>query len=223
MPNWCNNTEYIIGPKNELEHLIRKLKSWEKTGSLKDFAQGSGIGKRDKYNNIYNDKNMPYDYNGQLNDEFEYNESKHIGPHIYFSSLTTYKPMPEIWHDILRKHAPNCKYLYSSEEAGNQLYQSNDTEHIIFPEEYIIDIWLYPDEPIPKQIKEYFETYKGSRFDHTRKEVCHLLQAVLKTKETNITKLIDQFNKTKKRWLKPNSLSYIDIIPYTFKKDNNQL
>lgn len=212
MSNLCNNTEYIIGPEDELTSLKKKLDKWNKTDKLYDILINSGIGTKTQNNQVLNTKGDPYEYYGVINDPFELYKHPKVGQAISFSSLTSYRPMPEMWHDILRKHAPNCHYLYSSAEPGTNLYHSNDTEHKIFQDEYIIDHFFYKEEDVPEKVRELFKDI-DSPYDHTKKEAMEIIQSLLEKPNNNITEIELEFG----------NKNYIFITPYEFERDENQL
>ena len=48
-----------------------------------------------------------------------------------------------MWDYIIKKHFPDVKFVYRSEEGGNGFYVNSDYLHFYFDEEYIVDFEYY--------------------------------------------------------------------------------
>ncbi len=72
---------------------------------------------------------------------------------ISFSSETAWGPTVELWETVLGRHAPNCIYVYCSEEPGMGYYYKNDVEGNFFPEDYLVDCCIENSEMAPKNIE----------------------------------------------------------------------
>ena len=57
------------------------------------------------------------------------------------STESAWRPMLEMWHLILGKYAPSCKYIYVAEEPGTDLFWTNDMYGEFFNEHFVIDFY----------------------------------------------------------------------------------
>lgn len=125
MPNWCLTEVKICGPEKEVIYLRDLLANWLSTESdiksafgadwLGNIAQKAGL----------DWKKVPcrggiYYFPGEVYNNSDGNKE------ICFEVQTAWTPMHEIWHFILNTYAPNCKYIYTAEEIGNNLWETND-------------------------------------------------------------------------------------------------
>ncbi len=211
MPNWCINSEIITGPKEEIEPLYHNLCKWIEE-SNESSADNWGLA-----NIVESAGFKPFDgekgfrCRGDIVNDFELEDIDNKESKISFSSETAWAPMPEMWLGIVKKYAPNCKYYYFSEEPGMDLYISNDTEHRFFNEEIYLDIYLDPKDS-PKKYTKAFGT--ESSWDYTKNEIITILQKMLRTTKTDLTLLIERFNKKQKKELKDKGYVYINPIIY---------
>ena len=193
MPNWCFNSEVIDGPKAEVKSLHKKLVEWtsknycengfgtEWLGNIVGFAG---------FKRIEEDEKQGFPCRGNISSDFEYEECGDEAV-IRFTSLTAYVCMPELWYAVIDKFAPHCKYYYFSEEPSNAFYMSNDKGHKYFDDFIVVDVY-YDEEHVPETIKNHFPE---SSCDYSEEEVVRGLQDILKTDESDIDKLIEEFKK----------------------------
>lgn len=53
-----------------------------------------------------------------------------------------WEPNMKMWDYIIKKHFPDVKFVYRSEEGGNGFYVNSDYLHLYFDEEYIVDLTI---------------------------------------------------------------------------------
>ena len=65
-------------------------------------------------------------------------------PSWRFEILTydAWEPNMKMWDYIIKKHFPDVKFVYRSEEGGNGFYVNSDYLHLYFDEEYIVDLTI---------------------------------------------------------------------------------
>lgn len=202
MPNWCNNTNIIHGPREEIVPLYEKLVSWtSKNYRENDFGVGwlGNIVLGAGFSLLSEDKKDGLFCRGNVEDSFQTVEGENkygffqlYEDTIWFSSTTAWGPMPDMWYKILEKYAPHCRYFYLAEEPGMGIYCSNDIDHEYFSDEYVVDVTYWDEKRIPKK---YLETFDEDSYDWTTEELIPVLQDFTNSKETDMDTLIDLFKK----------------------------
>ena len=216
MPNWCFNHEIIAGPKQEINNLFTHLKKWTSQnykengfglGWLGNIVIGAGF-------NIYDDDpEHGYHCRGSINDTFEIEDLPNDEAKITFGSLTAWAPTPDIWYTIIKQYAPNCKYYYSSEEPGNELYESNDSEGRFFPETIVVDVFYNDEENAPTLIKKHFPE---SGYDYSIEQVIAGLKNILNSNNDDFDELIEEYYEKEKSitnetvWLRINKINIVN-------------
>lgn len=132
MPNWCNTAYKIIGNKEEIADLYKKLQELE---AMQTPLVENGFG------NLWlgclvslfgGDPDQIYcrgeiDYMELFGDEM-----------IQLSTTTAWGDMPEVWDLVCEKYT-SLSYYFLSEEPGVCYYINSDDTGEYFPELYIID------------------------------------------------------------------------------------
>lgn len=192
MPNWCKNTQVIMGPKSEVYKLYELLKKWTKKTYMPNGFEEKGLsnivacaGLKRKDEDIENG----VECRGMVITDFTYKEDNENSK-LYFETETAWKPMPEMWYKILEKYAPNCEYLYCSEEPSMGIYESNDVERKIFKDEYFVDTWYDDDEK--SELQKYFP---DTGYEYKAEDIKKGIQKTLQTTEIDMEELIERFNR----------------------------
>ena len=154
MPNWCDNTMAVIGPREQLEklnaHIIRSEEKAEKEGHrgwalyniFADLGYSDDDLNRLDYRRGYLTSEPTIDENGRL----------------FLSFDTAWGPMLEAWDDLLSKHFAGLRQVTIAEEGGNDVYVNTDDTGEIFPAHYYLD--AYDDDRGIYIEDGYFETEK---------------------------------------------------------------
>lgn len=187
MPNWCFNCERIIGPRSEIVPFLEKLREWTRRNYRKnDFGHGwlgnivLGAGfKVDGENGLY--------CRGVLVDAPELCDEDEETLWISFSSQTAWCPVRKMWEEVLKRHAPNCKYIFCSGEPGMGYYAKNDRDGSFFPEDFFVDCCVEHPDLAPKGIEEI-----AGDMDETT--VRKFLQGFLHTDSEDTDALVEQFH-----------------------------
>lgn len=175
MPNWCMTNLIIAGNETELEGLEKLLKKWTskeyspsdfKSSWLGNIVLGAGF-------KISDDETEEFRCRGAVDwiGNVEENEQRLAYLEIEYESA--WEPMIAMWYAVAEKYAPHCKVYFYAEEPGFELYQSNDTRHIFFEEDYVVD--FYTDDTDNKFLRAGFEN-GITRYD--KEDVEKMLQKV---------------------------------------------
>lgn len=181
MPNWCYNSEYIVGPKEQVKPLYDKLTKWIHDDVCKNDFHNGWIGNIVAHSGINGDKepdSKKYLCRGELEDEFEYEENDTEGI-ISFSTTTAWGPFPETWGAVIKKHAPAARYYYMADEPNMAIYESNDINHKFFNEEFVVSYGFWNKDTLPEIYKKEFEDAEDGMFwDWDPDEVIGMMERI---------------------------------------------
>lgn len=179
MPNWCL-TRITINHEDESE--LQKLHDLIKEWTSKDYAKngfgnswlgnvvlGSGVGTVD----------AGLDTDLHCSGSITYLEP--CADQLLIDTETAWAPMLTMWVKVIDKYLPGAEIIYTAEECGNGLYQTNDP---CMKDKYYVEVWDVPD-------------YKEGSFcdcEYEADGVCELLKNILKTDETDIEKLLEMLS-----------------------------
>ena len=189
MPNWCSNEERIFGPRKEIVPLFQNIRKWTSKkyrengfGNLwlGNIVLGAGF-------EVDGDGENHLRCRGALSSDPELYDGEKEGSYISFTSETAWIPMRNMWEKILARHAPNCKYLFRSEECGMGYYATNDRDGGFFPEDFLVDCCIANPFLAPDGIDKIERTAYED-------EVLGFLQKFLKTESTDTDALAGKLN-----------------------------
>ena len=194
MPNWCSVEEIIVGPEEEVQNIHDKMIEWTKKSFIKtDFGdQWIGnivIGAGFNYEEL-DCRGSVFDIDLAVMDDVDC-KTAFFG----FNSEVAWGAIPDTWHAILEKHAPNCKYYYRAIETGMCEFYTNDKNKDFFKEDYFISSCIADDDSLPdsiKSIEDDFDLIDGESY-WEKDDLVNILQKILNTTETDIDKLIEHF------------------------------
>ena len=204
MPNWCYTNITIVHPSEQkIKEFFKKIDSWSKTTYSKNGFDCPGAGIRWLGNIVGNAglSEIPEgktDFVPNIRCRGSITDLSYDGNHIHINTETAWAPMLDMWQRLVDKYLPDADIWYTAEESGCGLYCTNDPDVI---GKYYIDLWELPDEFI-KETSEYEATE-----DYTIK----FLQRVLKTKETDIQKLLKMADDIEEQWFSINQWKECDI------------
>lgn len=190
MPNWCNNSEIIVGPIDEIKVLYNKLVEWTSKEFIKtDFGEhwigniviGAGF---DHYD---------LECRGWIEDYFTYQPLDDKEATIQFSSITAWSPVTDTWYKILDRHAPDSDYYYCSEEPGSCIFETNDIYSRFFDEHYII----FPCINNPDKCPEIFKNIDTNCYltdDEFKNFLDEVIQYFPEIKADSISAMVEKFN-----------------------------
>ncbi len=179
MANWCY-TNITISHKDQglLEGFFEKIEEWTSKDYVKnDFGHNwlgnivgnSGIAKWT--DDFHTDSGEYIKARGTLNE-------RHLNKgYINLATKTAWGPMMRMWVLVCEKYLPGAEIIFTAEESGNLLYQTNDPD---LEGKYYIDVWEPPEE---------FEDIE-SDFEASEEYTIAFLQKVLKTDVTDINELL---------------------------------
>jgi len=144
MPNWCATEINIYSSdRQKLEVLNKLIEEW----TSKDFVENgfghnwlgnvvgfSGIAGWDKEKDDFN-KNIRC--RGCLSGIYLY------GDHLQVYTETAWAPMMQMWELICDKYLPDHEIMFTAEECGCGIYETNDPD---VEGTYYLDIWDPPEE-----------------------------------------------------------------------------
>lgn len=163
MPNWCSTAYKIIGSKEEIADLYKKI------GELNDMSEPfveNGFGKLwlgCLINYLGGDWNKVYCRGEIINLELSGDEM------IQLETWTAWVDMHEVWDFVCEKY-PTLEYYYLSEEPGCLHYVNSDMSGEYFPEQYIIESWegettyAETEEDLFEEVAKYLEVEKIENF-----------------------------------------------------------
>ena len=188
MPNWCyTNITICHNDKDKLKAFFDKVEEWRQKPYLKnDFdtyslgwlgniVGNSGLAEWKVKDNGREDFVPNISCRGSLQ-TFELIENS-----INIDTETAWGPMLEMWKLLCEKYLPGADIYYTAEESGNGLFQTNDPDVV---GKYYIDVYDTP----PDGLEDIDSEYEAS-LEYT----VDVLQRILKTDESDIDILIDEF------------------------------
>jgi hypothetical protein len=171
MPNWCSTNIIITHEdKNKTKELFDKIQEWtsrnyEDNGFGENWLGNIVIGSEINKDNL--------SYRGVIT------SCELVNGQINIWEDTAWCPMLRMWQRVTDKHLPGADITFSAEEPGCGIYETNDYD---YDGKYIIDIWK--DQPDDMSWE--------SQWEASEELVIEFCQEALKTKETDITKLLER-------------------------------
>ena len=131
MPNWCDTTYKVVGEPKEVGHLFRSLQKLE---SMKSSYMSNGFGNMwlGCVINYLGGNYENYSCRGEILD-FQMRDD------ILVISQETAWCEQEGFREFLEQKYPSIKVYYCEEEPGCDVYYTNDTTGLYFPERYVLD------------------------------------------------------------------------------------
>lgn len=177
MPNWCITDIYINheNTNKELDRLNKLIEKWTSYN-----AMNNGFGNCWFSNVVINsgvgtvDKNMSSDL--RCRGSIVYQELN--GNQLHITTETAWEPMLKMWQKVIDKYLPTAEIVYTAEEPGCGLYVTNDPCYV---GQYCVDVWDFPNI--------------SPEFCATENYVIEVLQEYLKSNESEINKLLKEFDK----------------------------
>lgn len=159
MPNWCNTSMTIEGPKAEIESIHRKIKEWTSRNYVENDFGKNWLG------NIVVGAGFSYKLlacRGLISFMDEEITARQDEPGIYYFQVQYESAWTDIngtWETILEKYAPNCEIYYVAEELGNEYFVTNDRDKKYYDDEIIVVSYLEQSNPLyQKWNAEFGET-----------------------------------------------------------------
>lgn len=174
MPNWCNTSMTIEGPKAEIESIHRKIMEWTSRNYVKNDFGKNWLG------NIVVGAGFSYKLlacRGEITYMDEEITARQDEPETYYFQVqydSAWKDITETWKIILKKFAPNCEIYYVAEELGCEYFVTNDRDKEYYDEDIIVLSYLTKTNPLYQKWEEKFacESYM------TRKSLKERLTAI---------------------------------------------
>ena len=148
MPNWCNTSMTIEGPKTEIENIHQKIMEWTSRNYVKNDFGKNWLG------NIVVGAGFSYKLlacRGAITYMDEEITAQQDEPDIYYFQVQYESAWTDIngtWETILEKYAPNCEIYYVAEELGNEYFVTNDRDKRYYDEEIIVLSYLEHANPL---------------------------------------------------------------------------
>ena len=201
MPNWCYSSISIYhNDEEKLKALYENIQKWSKKefkpngfdtygmSWLGNIAGNSGIAKWNKEKDCFEGLRT----RGSLQSLYFNNG------HISLSTETAWAPMMKMWILICDKYLPDATILYTAEEPGMCIYETNDPDVIGM---YYIDVW----EP-PEEFENEEPVYEAEE-DYT----IEFLQRAMKTDESDIEKLLKMADDIEEPWFAIHKWEAVDL------------
>lgn len=157
MPNWCNTSMTIEGPKAEIESIHRKIMEWTSRNYVKNDFGKNWLG------NIVVGAGFSYKLlacRGLISFMDEEITARQDEPGIYYFQVQYESAWTDIngtWETILEKYAPNCEIYYVAEELGCEYFVTNDRDKRYYDEEIIVLSYLEKTNPLYQKWNEEFD------------------------------------------------------------------
>ena len=157
MPNWCNTSMTIEGPKAEIENIHQKIMEWTSRNYVKNDFGKNWLG------NIVVGAGFSYKLlacRGLISFMDEEITARQDEPGIYYFQVQYESAWTDIngtWETILEKFAPNCEIYYVAEELGNEYFVTNDRDKRYYDEEIIVLSYLEKTNPLYQKWEEKFD------------------------------------------------------------------
>lgn len=157
MPNWCNTSMTIEGPKTEIENIHQKIMEWTSRNYVENDFGKNWLG------NIVVGAGFSYKLlacRGLISFMDEEITARQDEPGIYYFQVQYESAWTDIngtWETILEKFAPNCDIYYVAEELGNEYFVTNDRDKRYYDEEIIVLSYLEKTNPLYQKWNEEFD------------------------------------------------------------------
>lgn len=157
MPNWCNTSMTIEGPKTEIENIHQKIMEWTSRNYVENDFGKNWLG------NIVVGAGFSYKLlacQGLISFMDEEITARQDEPGIYYFQVQYESAWTDIngtWETILEKFAPNCDIYYVAEELGNEYFVTNDRDKRYYDEEIIVLSYLEKTNPLYQKWNEEFD------------------------------------------------------------------
>ena len=161
MPNWCNTSMTIEGPKAEIENIHQLIQKWtSKEWTSRNYVEND-FGKN-WLGNIVVGAGFSYkllNCRGLISFMDEEITVRQDESGIYYFQVQYESAWTDIngtWETILKKFAPNCKIYYVAEELGCGYYVKNDRDGKYYDDEIIVLSHLEKNNPLYQKWKAEF-------------------------------------------------------------------
>lgn len=157
MPNWCNTSMTIEGPKTEIENIHQKIMEWTSRNYVENDFGKNWLG------NIVVGAGFSYKLlacRGLITSMDEEITARQDEPGIYYFQVQYESAWTDIngtWETILEKFAPNCDIYYVAEELGCEYFVTNDRDKRYYDEEIIVLSYLEKTNPLYQKWNEEFD------------------------------------------------------------------
>ena len=158
MPNWASTNFRFFGNREELERLKAFFKKWNRVESIvNDFHEGwlgnllcgclidTGEATPETIQDVYQNMDLPYHRGSVV-------WTEDLGDELDVETETAWNAMPQVFDFIIsRLGLEEISYVYMEEELGCCIYQTNDTDGIVWgPEfDYYVNIDLDGEDRKP--------------------------------------------------------------------------
>ena len=157
MPNWCNTSMTIEGPKTEIENIHQKIMEWTSRNYVENDFGKNWLG------NIVIGAGFSYKLlacRGAITYMDEEITARQDELGIYYFQVQYESAWTDIngtWETILEKFAPNCDIYYVAEELGCEYFVTNDRDKRYYDEEIIVLSYLEKTNPLYQKWNEEFD------------------------------------------------------------------
>lgn len=171
MPNWCDTTYKVVGEPKEVGHLFRSLQKLE---SMKSPYLSNGFGNMwlGCVINYLGGNYENYSCRGEIT-QFGMKDE------VLVINQETAWCEQEGFRTFIEQKYPSVKVYYCEEEPGCDIYYTNDTTGLYFPEEYLLD------------------GYDGTDYYLNLEDVCKRVQEITGIEvntEDDVNEALDLFN-----------------------------
>lgn len=193
MANWCN-TNITINNENEdeLRAFEKKLQEWTSKNYVNTDFGLNWLG------NIVGNSGIDTIENGDFQNVRCRGLVSYIGEvidgQLDIQTETAWVPMMKMWVELCEKYLPDAEIIYTAEECGNCLYETNDP---YMKDHYIVDAY---------DIDDIESDWEASE-DYVRE----VIQKLLHTEETDINKLMEMFYDSDVEGISIHKYNYTDI------------
>lgn len=149
MPNWCDNTTFIYGDKQQLEEFWSVIE--------KEVLKGGEGVKKNSWGNLWlgniflhfyseeEGNELGLQFRGAFLDDYVslyYNREEGF---IQMRYETAWSPNIESWEQLLYDFFPKLKQATKSEESGVGIYVIKDDERLFFNDKYVLEALINDD------------------------------------------------------------------------------
>lgn len=148
MPNWCNTSMTIEGPKEEIQSIHRKIKEWTSRNYVENDFGKNWLG------NIVVGAGFSYKLlacRGLISSMDKEITTRQDEPGTYYFQVqykSAWTDINDTWEIILEKFAPNCDIYYIAEELGNEYFVTNDRDERYYENEVYVMSNLEQTNPL---------------------------------------------------------------------------